>query len=308
MNNFVPCYRPMTELLRIQLTETYYLPTSVMVLIVLFLTFLAVVVVNRIMNRFIRLASEHLQSDPTQYRFLKHTLSAAIIIIGIGIAIYIIPALRTLAVSMFAGAGIIAIIIGFASQQAFANIISGMFIVMFKPFRINDIIQVGERHRGMVEDITLRHTVIRNWENRRIIIPNAIISNEIVTNDSIIEEHTGKHWELGISYDSDIDKAIAIIQDEAGKHPNMIDVRTPEEVEEGNPLVRVRVVELGEYFIKLRVYLWAEDPMSVFAMSTDLNKIVKERFDREGIEIPFPYRTLVYKKDLEERAENKPEK
>lgn len=295
-------------LLKIRISDSLFLPDVVMVAFVLFLTFLAVMLVNRLMNRFIRLASEHLRSDPTKYRFLKHTLAATIIIVGIALAIYIVPALRTLAISLFAGAGIIAVIIGFASQQAFSNIISGMFIVVFKPFRINDIIQVGDKHSGTVEDITLRHTVIRNFENRRIIIPNSVISEETVINSSIIQERTCKHWELGISYDSDIDKAIAILQEEAAKHPNMIDVRTPEEVEDGAPLVRVRVIELGEYSVNLRTYLWAEDPITVFAMYTDLNKIVKERFDKDGIEIPFPYRTIVYKKDMEEQAKTKSEK
>lgn len=296
------------QLLKISLTDKMYLPDGVMVAIVLAITAIVVILVNRLMNRFIRLASEHLRSDPTKYRFLKHILTATIILIGIGIAIYIVPALRTLAISMFAGAGILAVIIGFASQQAFANIISGLFIVIFKPFRINDIIDVGTQYRGFVEDITLRHTVIRSFENKRIIIPNAIISNETVINSSIIQERTCKHWEVGISYDSDIDRAIAILQEEAEKHPNMIDVRTPEEVEAGEPVVRVRVMEMGEYSIKLRVYLWAEEPMEVFRMYTDLNKIVKERFDREGIEVPFPYRTIVYKKDLEEKARKKSDK
>lgn len=284
--------------LAIMLGDRIVISEYLLVVIILFLTFLATVITRGIMNRAIKLASEHLNSDPTKYRFLKHLLMATIIILGIGLAIYTIPALRAIAVSLFAGAGILAVIIGFASQAAFANIISGIFIVIFKPFRINDVIQIGTQHSGVVEDITLRHTVIRNWENRRIIIPNSVISNETLINSSIIDEKTCRHLPIGISYDSDIRRARQIIEEEVAHHPEYIDVRTPEEKADGQPLVRTRVVELGEYAVVIRAYLWAKDSITAFTMSTDLMESIKLRFDAEGIEIPFPYRTLVYKKDL----------
>jgi small-conductance mechanosensitive channel len=160
------------------------------------------------------------------------------------------------------------------------------------------VIQIGTQHSGVVEDITLRHTVIRNWENRRIIIPNSVISNETLINSSIIDEKTCRHLPIDISYDSDIRLARKIIEEEVAKHPEYVDVRTPEEIADGNPLVRTRVIDLGEYAVTIRAYLWAKDSITAFTMSTDLMESIKYRFDQEGIEIPFPYRTLVYKKDL----------
>jgi len=71
---------------------------------------------------------------------------------------------------MLAGAGILAVAVGFASQAALSNIISGVFVVIFKPFRVGDRLKINEL-TGVVEDITLRHTVIRDLENKRIIIP-----------------------------------------------------------------------------------------------------------------------------------------
>src|SRR3990172_8509923 len=105
---------------------------------------------------------------------------------------------------------IIPAIVGFASQQAFSNIISGIFIVIFRPFRVNDIIKVGSLDAGMVEDITLRHTVIRSFENRRLISPNAVISEQTVLNSSIIVEKVCLFLYIGISFDSDVDKTIII--------------------------------------------------------------------------------------------------
>ncbi|MBI9034311.1 MAG: mechanosensitive ion channel family protein, partial [Bacteroidales bacterium] len=211
------------------------------------------------------------------------------------IIFYITPELKSIGTALFASAGILAAIIGFASQKAFSNIISGIFILIFKPFRVNDVIEVGGGQKGIVEEITLRHTVIRNYENRRIIIPNSIISEETIINSNIIDSRIKKFIEFGVSYDSNLDLAKSIIQEEAQNHPLVIDIRTPEDIEKGNSKVAIRVISLGEYSITIRAYVWATNNDDSFSIMCDLNESVKKRFDAVGIEIPFPYRTLVYK-------------
>jgi len=199
---------------------------------------------------------------------------------------------------LFAGAGIIAAIVGFASQKAFANIVSGIFILMFKPFRVSDIIELANGKKGAVEEITLRHTIIKDYENRRIIIPNSQISDQTIENSSITDEEIKKWVEFGISYDSNMDKAIAIIREEADKHPYFLDKRTEEEKQNNVPSVLVRVTGHGDYSINLRAYVWAKNNDNGYVLKCDLLKSVKERFDKEGVEIPFPYRTIVFKKDI----------
>jgi small conductance mechanosensitive channel len=100
---------------------------------------------------------------------------------------------------------------------------------------------------------------------------------------------------FGISYDSDVDKAIGIIQEEAQKHPDFFDNRSPEEIKDGVPPVMVRLIEFSDSSVNLRASVWSKDPGTGFAMKCDLYKSVKYRFDREGIEIPFPHRTLIFK-------------
>ena len=261
------------------------------------LTFLVAFIFNRFASKLIKKSAEKLKTDPTNHHFLRHTISALIYIVGFGIAIYTIPSLRTLAQSLLAGAGIAALAIGFAAKDALGNVIGGVFIIIFKPFKINSRIQITDKI-GVVEDITLRHTVIRDLENKRIIIPNAIISNEIIVNSSLIDERICKFIEIGISYGSDIDLAKEIMRDEVLKHPLHIDGRTPEQIEKGVPKVPVRVLLLGDFAVTLRAWAWAKDTPDAFVMSCELLESIKKRFDREGIEIPFPYRTVVYKKDL----------
>lgn len=248
-----------------------------------------------LITRFIRLSSSKLKVDPTQFNFLKNAVTFFIFLGAIIFIFYSIPKLKTLSLTLFAGAGILTAIALFASQAAFANIVSGIFIVIFKPFRVNDIVDVGHLTKGRVEDITLRHTVIRNFENRRLIIPNSVVSAEVIVNSSIVDESVCNFIDLGISYDSDIDRAMEIMRTQAMKHSNFMDNRTAEEIEEQLPPVIVRVMGFGDSSVNLRAYVWSEDHGKGFVMRTDLYKSIKEEFDRNGIEIPFPYRTIVYK-------------
>lgn len=248
-----------------------------------------------IMHRYIEKNAAILRVDPTGYRFFKNAVSFLIFLVALIIIFQIIPELQALGVTLFAGAGILAIIIGFASQAAFSNIISGIFIVSSKPFRVGDYIVINHEHFGTVEDITLRHTVIRNNENRRIIIPNSVINNQTVINSNIVDEKICSLVEVGISYDSSIEDAIRIIRAEAMKHPFYIDNRNAEQKAANEPAIVVRVMGFGESSVNLRAYVWATSSMNAFVMRTDLYKSIKESFDREGIEIPFPYRTIVMK-------------
>jgi len=264
-------------------------------ILVLIFTFVLAKIVSRIVKKNFHVSSKIIKVDSTKYTFLRHVLSAIIYLIGFGLSIYLIPPLRSLSVSLFAGAGILAVIIGFASQHAFANIVSGIFIVIFKPFKVGDRIKVGTDVSGVVEDISLRHTVVRTFENKRMVIPNSVISNEKIENANMGDEEICKFVEFGISYDSDVDKAMKIMESEALKHPSCIDRRTKEDIEKGDKQVAVRVVGFGDSSVNLRAWVWAKNSPEAFLMGCDLNKSIKKKFDKEGIEIPFPYRTIVMK-------------
>ena len=271
-------------------------------IIIVLATFLVAFIFSRILryliSRFIKVSSSKLKIDPTQFNFIKNAVSFLIYLTAIIFVFYTIPKLKALSLTMFAGAGVLAAIALFTSQQAFSNIISGIFLVIFKPFRVDDVVDVGNLTKGRVEDITLRHTVIRNFENRRMIIPNSVINSEIIVNSTIVDELICNFLNIGISYDSDIDLAMRIIQDESVKHPNFVDNRTEEDKKENIPAVKVRVLGYGDSSVNLRAYVWSQDHSSGFAMKCDLYKSIKEEFDKQGIEIPFPYRTIVYKKDI----------
>ncbi len=267
----------------------------VFALVTLIITFYLAKIIKRIINELLKKSNK----DVTKFNFIKRFISGIVYIFGAGVALSFIPGFKSVSQSIFAGSGILAIVLGFASQQALSNIVSGIFIELYKPFKIGDRITIlGKTTIGIVEDITLRHTVIKTYENKRIIVPNSIISNELIENADIIDDKVCKFFEIGISYNSDIDRAINIIKEEILKHKNYFDNRTEKEKSDGEvPPITVKVVSYGDSSVNLKSWVWAKDNTAGLQFLWDLNYSVKKRFDAEGIEIPYPYRTIVIKKE-----------
>jgi len=278
----------------IQVFEYDYLNYLTFIGVVLLAAWVLAKILKALLNRGLTKSSQDLNIDPTKFYFLRNAINAIVLLVAIIVIFYGIPTLRNVGISLFAGAGILAAIVGFASQQAFSNIVGGIFIVIFKPFKVGDVITVAGNF-GTVEDITLRHTVINGLENRRIVIPNSTISAETIINSSLIDEKICMFIELGVSYESNIDHVFAVLQEVGAQHPSFLDNRNSEDVEKGIPAIVCRVLGYGESQIDLRMQIWSKDPVTAFEMKCDLYKSIKERFDQEGIEIPYPHRTLVNK-------------
>ena len=276
-----------------------------LVLLKVVLIVLAAFVVERIIVSLLRSAYVQAKAqghdEVTRYRFARNAVRSIVAITALGFVAYVIPSVRSLAVTLFAGAVILAALIGFSAQKAFSNIISGFFIVAFKPFRVGDNILIGQgatgpglpERSGIVEDITLRHTVILTFENRRIIIPNAIISDEFIVNSTIRDPATCEYVEVPIALTADVRKAMALLAEICLGHKDQIDRRTAGELEAGDSRIPVRLVRLSDSALVLRAYVWAKDPITARMMHYDLNVDIVERFRAEGIEIPVPTRKLI---------------
>jgi len=246
--------------------------------------------------------------------------------IGIIAVIFSIPSLQSLSIALFTGAGVVGIIIGFAAQSTLSNIIAGISLAIFQPFRVGDRLDIMNEY-GKVADLNLRHTVIITWDNRRLIIPNSKISNEAIINWTIEDPAVIWPIDVGISYDADIDKARKIMIEEARKHTNVmphhevkysvikpsllksdilnmgfidapvLNAVDPDFRERG--IVKVNVTELGEYSVKLRLLVWFKDRSVAFGSGCEIREAIKKRFDEEGIEIPYPHRTIIFKEEIE---------
>lgn len=258
-------------------------------------------IAHKVFTNYIEKSSSLLNVDPTGFNFFKNGISIFIYLAASLALFFIIPPLHQFAQTLTVGATVIAAVAAFASQHALANVVGGIFIVLFKPFRVGDLIQVGDLNMGTVEDITLRHTVIRSFQNRRIIIPNAIINKETIVNSSIGDAKTCTFVEVGISYNSDHDLASELMRQVCEKHESVLDNRSEVDKKKGVPLVIVRLVELGDSAQLLRAYVWSADPVSAFIIKFDLLKSIKKIFDANDIEIPFPHRTLYLRTEADKK-------
>ncbi len=235
-----------------------------------------------------------LPEERTRYRFFRNGVRTMMVILALIAIIYVIPSLRSLALTLFAGAGILAVVIGFAAQKALSDIISGVFIVAFKPFRVGDMIQAGEAGVfGTVEDINLRHTTILTFEHRRLVIPNSILSEDRIINSSIRDESTCEFIEFELMLHADVNMAMALMQHRALLHADRIKGPDVTNMENPNEAITVRVVKIHEGAITLRMYVWAKDPVTARRMHYDLNQAVLEDFLENNIPFALPIRRAV---------------
>ena len=274
--------------------------TPVIIFLIIVPTIFFARLVDRLLLVYFKNISLKLKVDPMGYNLLRHLAVACVYIVGLILIVSSVPQLRTISVALFAGAGFAGIVIGLAAQSTLTNIISGISLAVFQPFRVGDIVTIQGEY-GTISDLTLRHTVVTTWDNRRLIIPNSIISDESIINWSIEDPTVLWPINIGISYDSNIDLARSIMLEEAREHTNVMedyDVRMIHpDVLKGSE-IKVLVTELGDFAVNLRLLVWIRNRGLAYVSGCELMESIKKRFDAEGIEIPFPYRTLVYKKDL----------
>ncbi|HMN06521.1 MAG TPA: mechanosensitive ion channel family protein [Flavobacteriales bacterium] len=235
------------------------------------------------------------REEMTRYRFFRNGVRTTVVILALIAITYTVPSLRAMAFTLFAGAGILAVVIGFAAQKALSDIISGMFIVAFKPFRVGDLIQAGEAGVfGMVEDINLRHTTILTFENRRLVIPNSILSEDRIVNSSIRDERTCEFIEFDLALHADVNLAMALMQHRGLLHPDrIVSPNVANSMENPEEPITVRLVKIHEGAITLRMYVWAMDPVTARRMHYDLNQAVLEDFLEQGIPFALPIRRSI---------------
>ncbi|NLV06184.1 mechanosensitive ion channel [Haloarcula rubripromontorii] len=219
--------------------------------------------------------------DAHARRPLKKVVSIGIVFVAISVAFGMAEYGNFLqSLATIAAAATLAI--GFAMQDVISNFVAGVFIYTDKPFRIGDWIE-WDGNSGVVEDISLRVSRVRTFDNELLTVPNSNLTDGVIKNP-VAKEQLRLKFLFGIGYDDDIDKATEIILEEARNHPEIMD----------DPEPSVRLVELGDSSVGLQSRIWIEDPNRADFVKTraEYVKTVKERFDAEDINIPYPNRTI----------------
>jgi small-conductance mechanosensitive channel len=176
----------------------------------------------------------------------------------------------------------LALAVGFAAQDLLGNFVAGVFILKDKPFQVGDWIE-WDGNTGRVEDIDLRVSRIRTFDNEQITVPNGDLANSAVTNP-VAYETLRQKFVFGIGYDDDIAEATDIIIEKAEAHPDIM----------ADPGPSVRLVELGGSDVGLQSRWWIDDPDrgDFVRVRSEYVTAVKEAFDEAGIDIPYVHRQL----------------
>lgn len=237
---------------------------------------------------FVRLASgivghylDRQTAVPTS--FIRHLSAALIYVIGFLIildflGISITPILTALGVGGLA--------VSLALQDTLSNLFAGLHILLTKKIRPGDYIRLQSGEEGFVADITWRDVTVRALANNLIIIPNSKLATSIVTNFHLPDNELSVLVEVGVSYDSDLRRVEAVTREVAAE----VMKETAGGVPEFDPFIRYHT--FGDSSIRFSVILRGREYVDQYRIKHEFVKKLHERFKAEGIEIPFPIRTV----------------
>ena len=278
---------------------THYLdPTHLWGAVGLGIVFIAIgMMLSWIVRRTLKTVIDH---DPNEridrmtVSFIQHLGTFIMWIVLALIFSHVVPSLNKVTTSLLAGVSIVSVVVGFAAQSTLGNLVSGISLVIYKPFRRGDRLQLTTPtgvETGLVEDLSLGYTVLRTFDNRRIVLSNGTIANQIMINLSSVDPRVMLSPTISIGYDSDIGKARAIVLELAQGHDDVIEV------------VGCPVVNLGGSSVDLSLRAWCADSSTAKAVEYDLLEQIKKRFDEVGIEIPYAYQNVIVSGAISARAE-----
>jgi len=281
------------SLMKLTIISAYY--SEVQKIFGLMIIIIGLWFVNRIINVIIRWhlteTSAKTNTEPEKHSIslLKKIILGFVYVIA---GIYVINVIFGVEITpLVAGLGIAGLAVALALQDPLSNFFSGIFIIADGRIKIGDYIELNDKKEGYVEDIGWRSICIRTLGNNRIIIPNSKLSQSIITNYYNIEEQMNVLVSCGVSYNSDLKKVEGITVAVAKE----VQQNVPGAVKNFEPFIRYKV--FGESNINFDVYLRVEKFVDQYLVVHEFIKKLKERYDKEGVEISFPVRNIYYKNE-----------
>lgn len=240
--------------------------------------------ISRIVKRAVR---SHKYESRTVERQREKTLvgilgTASAVIVWLIASVLVLSALNVNIAALATGAGLIGIVVGFGAQSTVKDFVAGIFIIAENQYRVGDIVEVAGK-AGVVEDITIHITRLRDLDGNMHVIPNGAI--DTVTN--MTYQYANVNVNVGVAYNSDIDKVIKVInevgEDMAGKGKYKEDIL--------EPIAFLRVDSFDDSAVTVKA-LGKVAPAKQWDIAGEFRHRLKEAFDKNDIEIPFPQRVV----------------
>ena len=201
----------------------------------------------------------------TRLRLVRRLVYAAILVIGVALALAQFAAIKRLATGVLASSAVLGLVVGFAARQTLANMVAGILIAISQPIRIGDLITF-QGETGTVEDIRLTYTYVRADDGRRLIVPNEQLAENTVQNHTIVDPRVRVEASVWISRDVDPLRALAALRADAD--------------------VDVAIAEIDKDAVRLVAGTWARNSSERGPIAAGLRASCLERLRREGLSSP----------------------
>ncbi|KZZ79291.1 hypothetical protein A3767_11330 [Oleiphilus sp. HI0133] len=261
-------------------------------IIMFFAVLLVFSIIAKLVRKVVQNALDHsnLKISALLHKFFVSMSSKLVLLIGFLIAL---SQLGVEVGPMLAGLGMVGFIIGFALQDTLSNFASGMMILIYRPFDEGNLIETAGV-TGIVSKLSLVSTTVLTFDNQSLVIPNSKIWGDVIRN---VTAQTTRRVDLvfGIGYSDDIPKAEAVLAGILDEHPKVL--KNPE------PMIKLHTLNESSVDFIVRPWVATSDYWDVY---WDITRTVKQRFDEEGISIPFPQRDVhVYQAAIEQQDDSK---
>jgi len=274
------------RLIHVKLFTLQDTPVTVLSMVVFVVLITATIYLSRLVKKGIY---RFLRSKTEIDEGLKFTLSRVsqyvIVLIGVLISFQVLGINLTSLAFLF---GLLSVGIGFGLQNITANFISGLIIMFERPISVGDRVEVSGKEGDVIE-INIRSTKIQTLDNISIVVPNS----QFVENDVINFSHGDPSFRLevsvGVSYSSDLDTVLKALNEVAEEHPRVM----------RKPAHAVHLVNFGDSAWDMKLFVWVPDVRERYKMRNELNQAIVRKFEKLGIEIPFPQRDLHIRSGLE---------
>ena len=222
---------------------------------------------------------KHEHFDRMAVKFIAKLLRYCVYVFAVVAYAHFVPGLSSLGTASLTSISVITIVVGLAAQNTLGNLVAGISLLLYRPFKLGDRIEVlapSGVETGIVENLTLGYTLLRTDDNRRVVVPNSLMASQTSINLTGDDPRIVCSVPISIGYGSDIDKARGILLELASKHPHAESVC-------GCPLT-----QLGGSGMVLTLDVWCADALAGIALRCDLQEQAMKRFAAEGIGVPFP--------------------
>ncbi len=219
------------------------------------------------------------ETDPgaeTRFRMIERLSAVVLFLVAVGLVFWImnVPALKRVAVGIFASAGVAGIALGFAAQTTMANLVSGVIIAFAQPIRLGDNVKVDGEY-GAVESIGLFYTFIRTWDNRRLVIPNKLLSDQTIRNYTLVDPRMPALVVLRLDYSADVEAVRALLLGEVQAHRLFL----------SEPAPSVQVVDADELGVSVRLMAWAPTQADAWTLAVDVRESVVRKLAASDVPV-----------------------